>query len=336
MNKKARVLVITPWIGGFVDAQVSALRTRFDVTVGKVWPTDGPREWVATMNTLRGIRFDTYGYDFIHCYSAWPAGLYATTWGETGVPMVIHEHLSPPERLIQLSVARAFKCAAAVMCPSQSQADAVAAYTGRTPRVVANPVIVPAIRRQPREREAGKPLEVVCFGRYERQKGFDFVARAARFVDGVRLTFIGRGSQESELRTLAPEGTRFLPWVEGTTSTASLVSEFADIVCCPSRHESFGLACGEAVAMGIPVVATDVGAHRELVGDAGVVCAMSDASVSSAIQRVADDYASFSEAATKQADRVRTTFSPEKFVEQVEAVYAEAHHAHGGGMQVSK
>lgn len=336
MKPIARVLAITPWLGGFVDTQVSALRTRFDVTVGKVWPTDGPREWVATVNRLRGLRFDPYGYDIVHCFSAWPAGVYATSWGGSSVPLVIHEHLSPPERLIHLPVSRAFKYAAAVMCPSESQANAVSSYSGRTARVVPNPVIVPASVRAAKKRIAGGPVEVACFGRYERQKGFDIAARASRVLAGVRFTFIGAGSQEAELRAAASPDSRFLPWMDGTRSTVSAVAEFADIVCCPSRHESFGLACGEAIAAGIPVVATDEGMHRELIGDAGFICTATDASVASSIAQVAGDLDAFQQRADAQSYTVRTTFSAERYVDQVEAVYMEACAANGGGMEVSR
>jgi len=331
----ARVLAITPWLGGFVDTQVSALRTRFDVTVGKVWPTDGPREWVATMNRLRGLRFDPYGYDIVHCFSAWPAGVYATSWGRSSVPLVIHEHLSPPERLIQLPVSRAFKYAAAVMCPSKSQADSVRMYTGREARVVPNPVVVPSRVRSVPKQIGSRPIEVACFGRYERQKGFDIAARASRVLAGVRFTFIGKGSEEATLRAAAKDDSRFFPWMDGSRSTAAAVAEFADIVCCPSRHESFGLACGEAVAMGIPVVATDEGMHRELIGDAGVICTATDASVVSAIAHVAGNLEAYQQRAQERSSTVRSEFAPQKFVEQVEAVYVEACASNGGGMGVA-
>jgi len=42
-----------------------------------------------------------------------------------------------------------------------------------------------------------------------------------------------------------------------------------DVGCLPSRSESFGLIVGEAMSCGVPCVATDVGAARELIGDTG-------------------------------------------------------------------
>ena len=42
----------------------------------------------------------------------------------------------------------------------------------------------------------------------------------------------------------------------------------ATVAVCPSRFEGFGLAPIEAVASGIPVVASDIPPHREFVGGA--------------------------------------------------------------------
>jgi glycosyltransferase involved in cell wall biosynthesis len=41
-----------------------------------------------------------------------------------------------------------------------------------------------------------------------------------------------------------------------------------DVVISPSRRESYGMAVIEALACGIPVIATDVGGHREAIGQA--------------------------------------------------------------------
>lgn len=50
----------------------------------------------------------------------------------------------------------------------------------------------------------------------------------------------------------------------------------ADVLLLPSTYEGFGLTALEAMASGTPVIASDIGALRELVGDAGRLIAPTD------------------------------------------------------------
>jgi glycosyltransferase involved in cell wall biosynthesis len=45
----------------------------------------------------------------------------------------------------------------------------------------------------------------------------------------------------------------------------------ADLFALPAAGEAYGIAVVEALQAGLPVVATDAGAVREIVGDAGVI-----------------------------------------------------------------
>lgn len=47
----------------------------------------------------------------------------------------------------------------------------------------------------------------------------------------------------------------------------------------PSRYEGFGLAIAEAMSCGAPVISSDVGAVKEVVGEAGILLEQSDPSV---------------------------------------------------------
>ena len=65
----------------------------------------------------------------------------------------------------------------------------------------------------------------------------------------------------------------------GTLSQQDIVRHYArsTLFVCPSVYEGFGLPVGEAMASGIPVVATNGGALPEVVGDAGVIVKHSSA-----------------------------------------------------------
>lgn len=64
----------------------------------------------------------------------------------------------------------------------------------------------------------------------------------------------------------------------------------AAAVAVPSHYEGFGLSAAEAMAAGVPVVASDRGSHPEVVGDAGLLVPPDDVpGLAAALRRVLDD-----------------------------------------------
>jgi glycosyltransferase involved in cell wall biosynthesis len=57
----------------------------------------------------------------------------------------------------------------------------------------------------------------------------------------------------------------------GALTGADLAAAYAnaDLLVLPSRHETYGIVASEALARGVPVLATDVGGVRESLGVAG-------------------------------------------------------------------
>lgn len=100
----------------------------------------------------------------------------------------------------------------------------------------------------------------------------------------------------------------------------------ADVYVQPSRREPFGIAVLEALALGVPVVASDVGGLRDLVADeqGGLLVAPDDAAaLATAIARVLDEPG----LAARLADRGREhagRFTLAATVDGVEAVQADA------------
>ncbi len=75
-------------------------------------------------------------------------------------------------------------------------------------------------------------------------------------------------------------------------------------VLVPSRYEGFGLPALEAMACGAPVIASDAGAHREILGQAGLLISPDDpAAWLQATQRVFRDDALRAELKERGADR---------------------------------
>jgi glycosyltransferase involved in cell wall biosynthesis len=79
-----------------------------------------------------------------------------------------------------------------------------------------------------------------------------------------------------------------LGYVDETTRTAMLAG--ASALAYPSIYEEFGLPPLEAMAAGVPVVATDGGAIPEVVGDGAVVVPVGDeVALATALNRILDD-----------------------------------------------
>lgn len=104
---------------------------------------------------------------------------------------------------------------------------------------------------------------------------------------------------------------------------ASLVRQ-ADLFMLPSAQESFGVAALEAMASGVPVIASRIGGLPEVLGDTGVLVDMGDVS---GFQQAALDLIQnpSKRLALGQAARERalTHFSLETVVTRYEALYQE-------------
>lgn len=120
---------------------------------------------------------------------------------------------------------------------------------------------------------------LVCLGRLElKGKGLDLLLQAfSTIADGsdTSLRIVGEGLDRAAVTSLAESlGVTHrvlqLGAVHGTERFELLAS--AQIVCCPSRYETFGLVALEALACGTPVVAFDLPAFRALLpSDAAIL-----------------------------------------------------------------
>jgi glycosyltransferase involved in cell wall biosynthesis len=119
-----------------------------------------------------------------------------------------------------------------------------------------------------------KPL-VLCVASLNRQnqKRVELAIQAVSRLGNASLLVCGDGPDRLYFQALGEQlfGTRFairtFPFSQMPT-----VYRSADVLTLPSIHEPFGLVYLEAMASGVPVVATDDEMRRYVVGDGGILC----------------------------------------------------------------
>ena len=107
-------------------------------------------------------------------------------------------------------------------------------------------------------------------------------------------------------------------------STASMVEHYArsSIAVVPSIYEGFGLPAGEAMACGVPVIATDGGALPEVVGQAGLTVPVKDAdAIAAAIEKLLSNPKAREQYGQLGRKRIENKFSWQLVAEQMSALY---------------
>ncbi len=234
-----------------------------------------PGVWQAVAEILQTRR-----YDVIHVHEPTAPPLSLSVIHHAQVPVVgtFHQYrLRHPYNEFAHALTRQFVATlAARIAVSRAALETAAPYFLGEYQIIPNGVELPFYRTAlpfPRVRD-GTHLNIVYVGRLESRKGLRYLLRAYQEVRAIlpyaRLWVVGAYSRSERLsfvrwvRHYRVRGVRFIGQVSDADKARWYRS--ADIFCAPSTgYESFGIVLIEAMAAGVPVIASDIPGYREVV-----------------------------------------------------------------------
>jgi glycosyltransferase involved in cell wall biosynthesis len=221
------------------------------------------------------------------------------------VKLVYYAHSIDDEGLLARLFRRRLRRCNLVLAISKTVADALPVPAVILPGAADAPVGMSIPHNLPRDRK----IRVVVFAALQRWKGIDIFLRSLTLLhhgDRVAYRIYGEGPRRQELERLAGDDARVRFF--GHVDFAEVCSE-VDLIVLPSiAPEAFGLNLVKAAACGIPVVATNLGAHAELVRDGitGLLVPPGDpAALAVAIDRLLDDPAEYQQMSAAAAEWAR-------------------------------
>jgi glycosyltransferase involved in cell wall biosynthesis len=327
----------------------SDLAQRYDLSLcnlSRPDPTPGGRLSLAnvarTASDLRKVWRAARGQHVVHLHSAFAPtvtairlGLLAGAARLRGARVVVHVHGGrvvswvADSRLARLVMHVSLRPAHAVLAVSAAVAAVLSDELGPE-RVAVVPNAV-AVRDAPLAHPVRTPPTVLYLGVISPRKGLGelFTASEALLADGLEheLVLAGGNPEEGEaviarVRESAPRHARFLGPVPHTAVPDLLVG--ADVLCLPSWVEAAPISVLEAMAAGLPVVASEVGDIPDMVvdGDTGLLVPPRDAiMLQRALARLLADPDLRAAMGTRGRQRVRERYSVAATVQLVDAAY---------------
>lgn len=166
---------------------------------------------------------------------------------------------------------------------------------------------------------------LLMVGRLEPQKGHAVALRALADVPAPwTLKIAGGGSRKRELKELAEKlGIASRVHFLGEQRDVSALMREADLFLFPSQWEGMGMALVEAVAAGVPALASDLPALRELLPDDRLVDPLEPAAWTRAIREVLANPAATLARAEHLAPEARKRYDVEGMVDRYVSLYRD-------------
>lgn len=254
----------------------------------------------------------------------------STAARQAGVPHVcLGMRVNDPSWWRAMVERRVARRADRVVCVSSAVADAVGRRLHlQTPQlmVIRNGVDVDRFEFAPPAdlTPFGVPPGVrplIFIGRLDQQKGADRLQQLALHLEPLNqhLLIVGRGKLEQQLRArLTSKRVHFAGW---QADIAPLLAA-SSLLLLPSRYEGMPNALLEAMAAGLPVLATPVEGVTEILSDPQQVMPFAPLVWSAAITQLVQSAEHRAQVGVGNRQRVREHFSIEKMVTAYERLYS--------------
>jgi glycosyltransferase involved in cell wall biosynthesis len=267
---------------------------------------------------------------FIHAHLT-AGGLYGGLVArQLGLPSIftMHGELTKrlPLRWIESGVRRLFPVIVAV----SKKVEAEAEHQGIRARVVQVSNGVDTNYWEPSERKTAGGLRIVMVANFFMEKDHvtaveGFKIFLERFGDS-RLLLVGEGEGKGEVeRFVQRRGVRNVEFLGGVENVNELLSQ-VDIFLLSSKTEGISLAVIEGMAMGLPVIASDVGGMREILTDGvdGLLVPEGDPeSLACALEQLAENSELREVLGARARIRIQEEFSLEAMASAYISLYTE-------------
>jgi glycosyltransferase involved in cell wall biosynthesis len=305
--------------------------TVYDVVTGRSFPVINQLKYFK--DTYRFIKKEilaNHHIDLIHCHLSYPAGFLGTWISEReNIPAVLTEHTSIKKyyRSIVHRLCVGYALRRLKMVISVSNALRKEILEVRKGEVVVIPNVVDTKSFMTGNSPGNNMINIGFLGNMNsNNKGLDLLLGAVAAIDhsDIRLHVGGTGILMQQFKSMADSLglagiTEFYGEIEAKNKT-EFYSKL-DFFVLPSRYETFGIVLVEAMASGLPVIASKCGGPEDIVTpETGLLIEKDDAvALSEALQKMKATYKDYDREMLKRF--AEQNFGQEAFLERINRVY---------------
>jgi len=226
-----------------------------------------------------------YSYDLVHAFFGIPCGYiarklklpYIVSLRGSDVPFY-NPRFRIPDKLLFRTISHRIWKEAAFVVPNSTGLKKLAR---RTAPELSMPVIPNGVNTAYffplKKKTHSKSLQIISTGRLISRKGYADLIQALQGVKGITLTLAGHGNLRKQLERQAAGLSvpcQFTGPVDRDAVRNLLQSN--DLFVLPSLNEGMSNSILEAMACGLPIIATDTGGSAELITDNGIIVPKQD------------------------------------------------------------